>query len=373
MLICADLHIGKISDSIIIGGVYSQITDTQTVLNEVRLVAVKTGQTIVVAGDVFNTTNPPTWVIAVWFGFLADCKKSGVHVVQIPGNHDAGVDWVNLSMVEKADLDNVTIIKKICQVEIDGQLVTFLPHLPLREQELIINEYGSIGNFVTHLYPDAEFILGHGQIRGIQYSNDIFFEAGDALDINAEDFPVCKLMVLGHVHKYMIYDWPNGGKTVYPGSMTITNFGEVDDVKGYLEVRADLSTEFHIFNSDVTPYQYVVIDLVTKDDVNLDEAVIKDIAFGAVIKIVVTTNDLIKVNESEIRKVFNKWGYVSRFETILESVDGEVDYSEEKSNLTDAELLEEYLDSLGTDISKKVRALVMAKGKWVIQEVMNAL
>ncbi len=371
MLIIADLHLGKISDSIVNGNTYSQIIDTQLVLNEVLDKASKTGQTIVVAGDVFNTTNPPTWIISVWFAFLSDCKRREVSVVQIPGNHDAGVNWVNLSMIEKADLDNVVVVTNVCQIEIDNSLVTFLPHLPLREQEEINDKYGSVGNYVTHLYPDAEFIIGHGQIRGITYSNDIFFEAGDALDINAEDFPACKLMVLGHVHKHMQYSFTNGGEAVYPGSMTITNFGEVDDIKGYLEVDDRRNVTFHEFQAKVTPYRDVAIDLVTKDDVVLDDDVIQDLATGAVIKIVVTTNDLMKVNEAKIRKAFNKWGYVSRFETIREntvSSEKEIDIS---AKLSVSELLELYIADV--DVPKKTRDLAIKKGAWIIQEVTNAL
>jgi len=366
MLIIADLHLGKTSDSKKDNGIPMQVADTDLVLDEVLAVAVKTKQTIVVAGDVFNTGNPPSWVIAIWFAFLTRCKNAGIEVIQIPGNHDGGVDWINLAMIEKADLPNVTVISGIFDRVIDGVKVHFLPHLPLYEQDQIKESHGSVGAFFSERYPDAKFIIGHGQIRGIKYTNDIFYEAGDALDINFQLFPNCELMVLGHIHQHMIY----GEHVVYPGSLTVTNFGEVDDVKGYISVNADLTWEFHEVCSAVTPWVHLLIDLVEKPEIDLSDGVIQDIAEGAILKITVKTDDLMKVNEAMIRKAFNKWGYVSRFETVAVLTTGKVvDTGDAVERLSYADLLTNYLKSL--DAPKKIKALAKKKGIAIIEGVVS--
>jgi DNA repair exonuclease SbcCD nuclease subunit len=144
-------------------------------------------------------------------------------------------------------------------------------------------------------------------------------------------------MVLGHIHdhKYVGPNW------VYPGSLTINNFGEVDEQKGWVEVNLEtLAYEWFEFPEDVTPWVHVELDLTEKDETTLDEEKIKELVGGAVVKITVLAKAHGVIDEAAIRKMFSKYGHVSRFET---KVTGEITEVTKDKRLTHRELLIEFL------------------------------
>jgi len=380
MIIIADLHIGKTNDSFFDSdGVASQTLDVRKRLKTILARAKLTKQHIVVAGDVFNRVNPTTQSIAELFLWLKDCKQAKVEVHLMAGNHDAGVNWSNMVMLEGADLPNVTVTVGPSFVGItEGQGIAaytteilLWPHITLTEREKAEQGHGSVSKWVAAMYPQAEFIITHGQIS-MDYENEIFFEAGDAMNIEPEEFPELKLMVLGHVHDHKSNGLTNPSskqitRWVYPGSLTINNFGEVDDRKGWVEVilsSPGYVYDWYEFPEDVTPWVHVELDLTDKDELSLDERRISDLVSGAVIKITVLAKAHGVVDEAYIRKLFNKYGYVSRFETVVEGV---VKTTGPQTRLSYKELLEKYLK--GVDATKEQKALAFGLGSRIIERL----
>jgi DNA repair exonuclease SbcCD nuclease subunit len=330
-------------------------------------VAEKGKHTIVVAGDIFHRVNPPSEIIAVWFGWLNECKRRKVDVWQIAGNHDSGVDWINLAMVKSAELPNVTVVSVASSYahDIDGMKVHFLPHLPAKTQDSAIEKFGSLDKFLSETYKSASIVIGHGMVRGTAYANDIFFEAGNALEIAVENFPICNLMVLGHIHNQT--EIKGKPRVIYPGSLTVNNFGEVNETKGYVQIGSVNSKEISIkeFQSETTPWKDITVDLTTKDETEIDEDLVANVAEGAIIKITVLADDPLAVNESYIRNLFNRYGHVSRFET--KATDKEaVEETVIGMDKTHEELLSEYLEAS----DGKGKALAMKMGKKIISEVL---
>lgn len=379
MIITADLHLGKTSDSIRLkNGSWSQMYDTSVRLIELAEAAEEHNEPIIIAGDIFNSVNPKTEVIAEFFRWLGslNTKHKSISVFLMAGNHDCGVDWMNLAMLSGLNLPHVTVTERPSLVEIQGREVFCLPHIPLKTLENIHGEGMELGAWLIDGFPSAvpELIVGHGMIRGLEYKNDIFFEAGDALEIDVRTFPKFKLMVLGHVHKHTVYTYKNQ-TVVYPGSDTIKNFGEVSDEKGYVRVDpGDLSWEFVPFVSEVTPYRDITIDLVSKDEVALDDATLKQASTGAVVKIKVIARDRIQVDETALRRAFNKYGYVSRFETIIQK-SSKPDLIDDDTgihfDLSHDHLITEYVMSVEGE-RDDVKKQAISMGKQIIREVLDA-
>lgn len=368
MIVIADLHFGKESDSFMKNGMPSQRADLLHRLEWIAQHAADTRQALVLAGDVFNRVNPTSAVISAFFEWLSSVM---VPVYIIAGNHDSGVDWSNAAMVRNVNMPNVTVVTApVTRVPVEDATgscdVVFWPHMTLGFRD-------SIGDLTESKYAaeqcrEGDTVITHGQVVGEGYANDIFFEAGDAMRIDPAVFPTGTLIVTGHIHKHMLLDLGEDCQVVYPGSVTINNFGEVDEVKGFVEV--SLSTREMAFTEwpdDVTPWRYVELDLTEKDETQLDEDAIAEVAEGAVIKITVFAKDYGVVDESAIRSVFGQYGHVTRFETRYE-VEREASNAIYE-NVSHAELLREWVSD--EDLAAKLKTRVVRAGTDIIQEVLS--
>ena len=369
MIVLADIHLGKVNDSFLIDGVPSQTHDIVTRLNAALVRAKITRQCIVLAGDIFNKVNPTTQTLAVLFAWLSTCSESNVDTYIIAGNHDGSSEWVSTSMFQVADLKHLYVITQPDALDVfeAGDSIkrecVFWPHMPLSARDLAEQGHGSISKYVSDMFPKAEFIITHGTISGEgAYQNDIFFEAGDSMRIEPTEFRNLKLMVLGHIH-----DHKEGKGWAYPGSVTINNFGEVDEEKGWIEV--DLKTLSYVwypYPDDVTPWVHVELDFTEKDETSLDEEVISELVSGAIVKITVLAKSHGIIDEVYIKKLFNKYGHVTRFETVVIS-DIATNPEAEAEHVSNSDLLDNYL-STETDASKEDRANAIRIGMKIIAE-----
>jgi exonuclease SbcD len=333
-------------------------------------------ESIVIAGDVFNRVNPTSEMISEFFHWLSLCGDYKVPVYILAGNHDSGVDWVNTKMVGNASMSGITVISGLGTVSIrehgTKRDILMVPHLPLAERQ---NLYGSDNpDFVMwnaldntpDLRDKCEMCITHGQVVQSDYTNDIFFEAGNAMELYPDSLSELKLMVAGHIHDHRVY-----GKVVYPGSLTINNFGEVDEQKGYLRVNiSTLKWEWFPFSEEnVTPWRHVEIDLTEKDESSLDPEVIERIVSGAVIKITVYAKRYGIINESYIRQLFNQYGKVTRFETVVVADGESVDDVQEYQRLSHIDLLRNFIQ--GEDAKAEIKKHAMALGKPIIEGVVE--
>ena len=368
MIFIADIHLGKTNDSIDVEGTPSQTVDIRKRLDFIQAIARMSKQTIVVGGDIFNRMNPTTQVMSVFFDWLSKCSDNDVPVILLAGNHDGGVDWTSMFMVARISMKGITTVTHPSLVEIveDGfvRVALVIPHVPTNLQEQAEQGHGSVSKWVSTTFPKSDFIITHGMIKDSSYSNDIFFEAGNAMTIDPSAFTNLELMLLGHIHGHI-----KGKKWAYPGSLTINNFGEVDEAKGYIEV--DLKTLKWNWTaypeSDITPWVHVELDFTNKDETSLDESVIKQLVSGAIIKITVLAKAHGVINEAGIRKLFNKYGYVTRFETVVVTAGNKAVKSD--VTLSHDQLLVEYVK--GAQEHKEVKLLALKLGREIIAGVLE--
>lgn len=373
MIVIADLHMGKTSDSFIAPNFvykHSQTLDILTRLRQVLARAKMTKQSIIIAGDVFNRVNPTTNIIAAFMSWLTECRRNSVNVYIIPGNHDAGVDWTSASMLRNMELPNVTVVTSPSPIRVEekggiSNEFLFLPHVPLATQETAERGHGSVCKWVHSMYPSAEVIITHGTVDDVNgYDNDIFYEAGTALRIEPGLFKNLKLMVLGHIH-----DHKSGKNWVYPGSITVNNFGEVDERKGWVEFDiVSYDWVWHEFEQDsVTRWVQVDLDLRDRDERSIKEEDVAEIAEDAILKVVVYAKRHGVIDEQYIRKLFNTYGLVTRFEVRVDDTEGSV-REPVREKVSHEEMLDEYLEQ-ETDASKEVKDVALGLGKKIIREV----
>lgn len=371
MIIIADIHLGKETDSIMTDAGPSQTQDIQYRLQWILDETLRRNQrAIAVAGDIFNKVNPPTRHIAVFFAWLSACKSKGVEVYLFGGNHDAGVDWVNMQLFKSADLDNVTVFTgPTLETVMDGISegnVIFWPHIPLSTREVISMSGDSVSEYVAKQFPGEKIVVTHGQVVQSEYTNDIFFEAGDAMPIDPAAFgitPGSGTIIAGHIHDHISY-----GAVHYPGSLTVNNFGEVDEAKGFIDlnVQTGESEWFPFPEEGITPWRHVVLDLTEKDETQLDPEAIESIAAGAVLKLTILAKKHGIINESAIRDMFNKYGRVTRFETKVEDTEITTVVHQRRSH---QDLLADFVES--ADVSKAVKKLAISLGSPIIERHVN--
>jgi len=367
MIVIADIHLGRENDSIMTDAGLSQTVDAMTRLDyALSIVIMRRQKVIAVAGDIFNKLNPKSSDISVWFKWLSSCRRNGVDVYMIPGNHDSGMNWGNAEMLQNAELPNVTVIQAPTMIDIDdgdnSGNVLFWPHILMSKRDELKSQGISVSEYVADMFPDTTIAITHGQVARCDYVSDVFFEAGDAMEISTKPFKKLKRIVAGHIHDHSKF-----GKVVYTGSLNINTFGEVDEKKGFIDLNvATGEYTWDEFPSDhVVPWVQVDLDMMDKDETSLNEADVKEIATGAVLKIVLNVKRHGVVDESYIRSMFNKYGKVTRFETVIHEGDTDVVHRKRKSH---RELLRGFLKdhATSTEVEKK---LALNIGSSIIEEV----
>lgn len=367
MINIADLHLGKENDSHIVDGIPVQRRDVLIRLFEIGDLARETGQAIAIAGDIFTKLNPTSVVISAFFNWLS--LYPDVNIYLIPGNHDSGVDWINMTMIAKANLSNVFVILEPSEIVVKDSTgtasVVFWPHMTLAQRERIDPKTPS--EYIMEMFPKSDLFITHGQVTDSDYTNDIFFEAGDAMPLDLS--VLSGLIITGHIHGACTYKSDNAVLT-YPGSVTVNNFGEVEESKGYIELNLDSKKwEWHEFADTVTPWRDVEIDLTDKDETQISEDAIKRLAEGSILKITVIAKQYGIVDEAYLRKRFNQYGHVTRFQTKV--LENRSTISQESApSLSHAQLLSEWIDNLSST-AVATKKIARKLGTEIIEEVLQ--
>lgn len=379
MLISADLHIGLNSDNPPgTVGLPLKCIDTRTRMFELLDVAVSKSVPLVIAGDIFDKENPTAYAHDLFSEFLDRVQLRGVPLYIIPGNHDCGATWSALMVSHRTHDCPPSEIKIIMDVPYvityNGMTVCFIPHLPKKQYAAVIAEFGTVRNFVYARTGQKSFdvLITHAHVDGaVSASETELMESGTAYNFVDVDWPAFKLGVFGHVHRHQQISIKKTATVVFPGSVIMNDYGERNDEKGFISVKKDGKLPvwtFMKFTSTVTRYKQIKIDLLTKSVFKTTDVQLKKLC-GYLLKIVVHTDDLAKVDEVSIRKVFNKYSYVVRFERVLYLADrvgidtnvADVIFS----GIAYDKLLQGWLDKK-TEVQTDIRRLALKIGKEVL-------
>lgn len=312
MKVIGDLHLGKVQDTVPKNGYPSRAWDLSQRVNEVIATCIDHGESLVLVGDIFDSTHPSPWMIDMFLHFIRNAH--GIDVFVLLGNHDCGVEYHSLQYV-KGLMNNVHLIDRPQFRVIDGMKCALLPHMPRVWMEKINYDYQTYA--LSRIKEAVDVVMGHAHITGATNASDVEFEAGDALKFDPSDFFKFQVGVFGHIHKHQTL---RGGKIVYTGPVVTNSFDEAELIKGYVDVERQGSAIEWTFQPYVEPeteYAHVIVDLVRKNTLDLSQKKLTELGAGKLLKISVYAKDLMMVNEGEIRTAFKEvGGQVMRFETI---------------------------------------------------------
>ena len=260
---------------------------------------------VLVAGDVFDTANPPQSAEALYYDFVAELnRKSSASLVLIAGNHDSANQLEAPKRVLKAlrthvhgavadePADRLLLLPSADAPKVAIAMVPFLREKDLRmgktgDKEAVVRKEIVAG--ITRVYEETAkatksakiscpvIATGHLTVAGSSSSEserDIHIGGLGAVDSNV--FPEAFAYVaLGHLHRPQAPD--KAGRVRYSGSPIALSFSEVDDKK---EVRLlDVNTKGITQSSVPIPVFRKLVQLKTSLE-TLD----KDLAAQAKVK-----------------------------------------------------------------------------------------
>ena len=173
-------------------------------------------------GDVFDKINPPEALRERFIKSLTPLIKAGIKIIILIGNHDTD-NQIYSFMTEAnllASLDNtlIRIISKPKKVKLGGVDCLFIPwtddttirkHLKKHSDCIVFGHFGVKGATVS----GTEYVMSEG--------------------IEPALFKSHRMAYLGHYHKSQ-----ETKKWMYVGSIAKVDFGERNDIKGFVSLRA---------------------------------------------------------------------------------------------------------------------------------------
>lgn len=190
---------------------------------------------LVIAGDVFDTVNPPIEAQELWYEFL-ECvafvqSMNHTHTFIIPGNHDSAARLgLGMSFLKDSDIHIVHKSMQYDYVEIDGFVFVMVPFTKPetvnRNLERKYEDYDSAYKYVMENIKaeidvnEKTIVIAHQSFEGANIGESEFKPfMSDAISLEAvKGFP---LVLAGHLHEYQ-----HLGNVHYSGSLLPYAFGD---------------------------------------------------------------------------------------------------------------------------------------------------
>lgn len=221
----ADLHLGKNVNG------YSLIKDQEFALNQIiKLLKKEKIKTLLIAGDVYQSTVPTVEATNLFSKFLSDLRKLKVKVLVISGNHDSPD---RLAYANKFLKDSEIYISDTYKGEIEcvrfddeyGPINFYLfPYVkpsdvrPYFEEKISSYEEAirAVIDSIEINENERNVILSHQFILNAELSDSEEIYAGLLEAVSEKLYDKFDYVALGHIHKKQNF---LGGKARYPGAL----------------------------------------------------------------------------------------------------------------------------------------------------------
>lgn len=223
---------------------------------------------LVIAGDIFDSANPPHWAEEQYYRFLANVRQTTCrNVVVIGGNHDSPTNlnapkeilkFLNVHVVGKASdnlQDEIVSIKHQSHTALVICAVPFLRDSDIRKaisaediteterriKEGIIKHYEQVASLVTDYKKAGIPILATGHLfaaKSQTSDSEKEIHIGNQGQIEVERFPtIFDYIALGHIHRpQKVGDYQH---IRYSGSPIPLSFSEYNDRKQVIILEID--------------------------------------------------------------------------------------------------------------------------------------
>ena len=206
----SDLHIGKKVNG------FSMLEDQAHILREILLIIDAEGvDTVLIAGDVYDKSLPPTEAVHIFDDFLTEIARRGLTVFVISGNHDSPerlafgarllkASGVYLSPVFNGSVTPVTL--KDAYGEIDVYMLPFLKpaYVRCREKAIEIESYrDAVAYVLERLSLDGNkrnILMAHQFVSGAGRCESEEISVGGLDQIDPDLFAAFDYVALGHLH-----------------------------------------------------------------------------------------------------------------------------------------------------------------------------
>jgi exonuclease SbcD len=232
-IVTGDLHLGLNTDSYYVKGQgNSRLAEQRETLMYIIDYAIEEKiDTIIVAGDIFDNSNPN----AIYeFGFnsvLARAKRYNKRFILLQGNHDWNRNGYGALGPIKAlfSCEGDDRFIKIIDEPVIFENILWMPHCSIAKAQ-------DYCDFVTSLAlaSKPKYLIGHFHAVGAKVGFERTLLSNGELSIKSYPESV-KLAILGHIHKPQEFEVA-GVSTVYVGSTQKNDISENDEHKRFLDI-----------------------------------------------------------------------------------------------------------------------------------------
>jgi DNA repair exonuclease SbcCD nuclease subunit len=219
-------------------------------------------------GDEFDGNKPSNHLRGIFYKFLSELESSFVETYIISGNHDNIGENNALEPLKAINWKYVKIITDIQSINIDGLNYIFVPHLTTNQIGNVpdIEEWIS-EKILENIKSDKNILVTHAHfIGGIIGAEQKVLRGGINYlkELKKEKFLKC---FSGHLHQHQELQ---KGLVHYSGSVTINDFGERKDEKGFLVYDTE-KNEVTFEKLECKEWKQITFDFVDKRTIILEE------------------------------------------------------------------------------------------------------
>jgi exonuclease SbcD len=351
---------------------------------------------VVFAGDAFKNRDPSPTHQREFARRIGRLSKAGIPTFLLVGNHDlpnamrrahaieifSTLDIPNVMVAERPGYHRIETRNGVLQIVAvpwvtRGVLAAMLaqqgqengasPEDQNRQMEALLGQM--IEHYTGKVSDDEPALLvGHGTVAGAMYGaeRNIMLGQDVVLDLSLLRNPKFDYVALGHIHKHQVLG--TEPPIVYSGSPERIDFGEAEEVKGFVVAEVgDGATRWDFIQTPTRQFREVVIDVRDQDDPmpfvrNRLEAL--DVT-DAIVKLIVkaTPENEAHIDLREIRGYLKEANYIAAIVRDVERPKRlRLGTAQEIANATPRELLARYLEAKQVPPEQREKLLMRADG-----------
>jgi len=287
---------------------------------------------LIVAGDIFDTSNPPNYALKMYHNFLAQIIKTSCNdVVIVAGNHDSIATLevskdllksLNVHVVASGEESDDVIV----QIKKEGKLEAIVCAVPYLRDRVLRNANESktskeveselkeaFKEYYKNIYAKAKAIsqdvpiiaTGHFTTSGASISEDSERKIGTLENIDSEMLYSFDYVAMGHIHRPQKI--ANRENMRYSGSPIPLSFSETNNQKSVVLIN---------FVNDAIEIETLAIPLFKQlyrlhgdfEAIKQDIEDIADVSNPPFVEIVLTNNDILNYDINEFKMHWNQNG-----------------------------------------------------------------
>lgn len=234
----SDLHLGKRVNE------FSMLEEQEFILNELlEIIDKEKPQVVIIAGDVYDKSVPPTEAVRLFDDFLCSLSRLGLQVFVISGNHDSAErisfggrimssSGIHMSQVYSGKIEPVQLYDEYGSLNV--YMLPFIKPIYVKRfhGDAEIKSYtDALRIVVEEMNVDTQYrniLIAHQFVTGASFSQSEEFSVGGTDNVDASVFEEFDYVALGHIHRPQNI---GNGKMRYCGTLLKYSLSEVNQEK----------------------------------------------------------------------------------------------------------------------------------------------